>query len=427
MRMEGYVDSIHRNYGVIKSNFKGYSVKYLFYIFPDMLEEGSFYSSKKVTFSLTNTQIRGVNVWLAYDVQSVKGEQIQKFKILKKAPSDMSDYQDFVFKNFYKEHDDYIIDQLKSKDLEFKEFVLKWVLFLESRVKECVIKITNELGIEVRTLYQAISENSNTSKIHKDIFQKLKKNYLFRDDFKLLEITRGASGDVRSFEIVSAPLGMYLENTTIDELGKIVKVINDTFFQSITIEKLHDERLFINNTVDMFIELSIIRNACAHGNPLVPLILDDNYSPSYLHDLSSEYPEFNSGNDVREWKLFEPIRWTTRQLTKIGIAPHYRGALQLTGLYTAKYILINPARRSFFSFLFILEYYFKFINRNKSFELLFRDEFNRLLPYFGENKPEDSQNIYVLFPKGRSVFERINSFIYVLYWDESFWLLVHRE
>ncbi|HEM4956150.1 TPA: hypothetical protein U1165_002053, partial [Streptococcus suis] len=148
----------------------------------------------------------------------------------------------------------------------------------------------------------------------------------FRDDFKLLEITRGASGDVRSFEIVSAPLGMYLENTTIDELGKIVKVINDTFFQSITIEKLHDERLFINNTVDMFIELSIIRNACAHGNPLVPLILDDNYSPSYLHDLSSEYPEFNSGNDVREWKLFEPIRWTTRQLAKIGIAPHYRGA-----------------------------------------------------------------------------------------------------
>ncbi|HEM4955835.1 TPA: hypothetical protein U1165_001684, partial [Streptococcus suis] len=87
MRMEGYVDSIHRNYGVIKSNFKGYSVKYLFYIFPDMLEEGSFYSSKKVTFSLTNTQIRGVNLWLAYDVQSVKGEQIQKFKILKKAPS----------------------------------------------------------------------------------------------------------------------------------------------------------------------------------------------------------------------------------------------------------------------------------------------------------------------------------------------------
>ena len=177
----------------------------------------------------------------------------------------------------------------------------------------------------------------------------------------------------------------------------------------------------------MFIELSIIRNACAHGNPLVPLILDDNYSPSYLHDLSSEYPEFNSGNDVREWKLFEPIRWTTRQLAKIGIAPHYRGALQLTGLYTAKYILINPARRSFFSFLFILEYYFKFINRNKSSELLFRDEFNRLLPYSGEDKPEDRQNIYVLFPKGRSVFERINSFIYVLYCDESFWLLVHRE
>lgn len=307
MKIEGYIDSIHKNYGVIKSKSEGYSVKYLFYIFPDMLENGLYCSSRKVTFSLTNTQIRGVNVLLAYDVQPVKGEKIKQFKIQHIDSDSFNDYQDFVFKNFYQSHNNYVIDKLRRKDLEFKEFILKWVLFLESQVKNCVVNITSTLDINVVTIYNEISDNPLTRKIHKDIFQKLKKNYLFRNDFKLLDIERSSTGDVRSFEIISAPLGMYLENTTIDELGKIVKVINDKFFQSIEINSLNDERLFINNTVDMFIELSIIRNACAHGNPLVPLILDDNYSPSYLHDLSSEYPEFNSGNDVREWKLLSRL------------------------------------------------------------------------------------------------------------------------
>ena len=48
-RFEGVIDSIHKNYGVIKSKVDNYTVKYLFIIFPDMLKNRCFEISKKVT------------------------------------------------------------------------------------------------------------------------------------------------------------------------------------------------------------------------------------------------------------------------------------------------------------------------------------------------------------------------------------------
>lgn len=46
-RMEGYIDSVYSNYGVIVTQDKGHTVKYLFYIFPDMIHNRVFKSTKK--------------------------------------------------------------------------------------------------------------------------------------------------------------------------------------------------------------------------------------------------------------------------------------------------------------------------------------------------------------------------------------------
>lgn len=67
-RIEGSIESIHKNYGIIKSKDGDYDVEYLFYIFPDMISDGVFKSTSKVTFLRTTFQIRGVKVFLAYDV-----------------------------------------------------------------------------------------------------------------------------------------------------------------------------------------------------------------------------------------------------------------------------------------------------------------------------------------------------------------------
>ncbi|NST23483.1 hypothetical protein HRG43_09805 [Enterococcus faecalis] len=73
----GYIDTIHKNYGVVKSKVDGHIVKFLFYIFPDMLDDGKFKIAKEVTFKLTTTQIRGVRLKLAYYIKSATGKKIK--------------------------------------------------------------------------------------------------------------------------------------------------------------------------------------------------------------------------------------------------------------------------------------------------------------------------------------------------------------
>lgn len=241
---------------------------------------------------------------------------------------------------------------------------------------------------------------------------------MFRTEFNLLEIDRSKSGDRKTCEIISAPFILYLENLTLDELGKILSSLNSNIFDKYFKEDQNINFLF--RIQENFLELSLIRNAAAHGNPFIPLILDNDFSPNYLFDLTSPFPQFNSGEIVDKWSLFEPLRFTTRQLVKQGIAPFYKGGLQYTGLYTAKYILINPARRSFFSFLFVLEYHFKFIDGKD------RDEFvsniNEAINIFDDNTDSFENGALSIYPKENPVIKQISSIIYPMYMGEFFWI-----
>ena len=207
-------------------------------------------------------------------------------------------------------------------------------------------------------------------------------------------------------------LDLLSESGTLDELGKITRIIFQTLIKISDEDK--EDIQFLENVIDLFLELSIIRNACAHGNPLIPLILDDNYGPNYLFDLSSVYPEFNSGESVKDWKLFEPLRWTCRMLSKGGEYPIIINSPFYTGLYTAKYILINPSRRSFFSLLFILEYYFSYITEDKQLEFEFKYNFNKFIPIF-DTEENDVNNILSKYPKENPVVNQIYAFIYPIY------------
>lgn len=53
-RMEGYIDSVYSNYGVIVTQDGGHTVKYLFYIFPDMIHNRVFKSTKKNNIFINN-------------------------------------------------------------------------------------------------------------------------------------------------------------------------------------------------------------------------------------------------------------------------------------------------------------------------------------------------------------------------------------
>ncbi|OFO02193.1 hypothetical protein HMPREF2607_00545 [Streptococcus sp. HMSC078H03] len=425
-QFSGTIEEVFNNYGTVSTLIGGTKVSFFFFITPDMLYKGKYLKmARKVTFRLINSQIRDVKVKIATDLCSCPGEKIKKFKISKKDITDVNDYHAYIFQHFYKVTDTEILDEIIDKDIELKEVILKWVLKMEKNIKSQLTKLLMESSINSSEFYEALGQNNSLNPLKNKIFKILKSRYMFRAEFELFKIDKTDNNDAASIKLVDVPLTLFFENLTIDELSKVYSYVIEFFHTRFNNES--DSYKFLIYSKQMFAELSIIRNASAHGNPLIPTILDDSYSPSFLFDLKSVWPHHNSGNNVEEeWELFHAIRWSTRMLAKDGIAPIYAGSPQLTALYISKYILINPARRSFFSFLFVVLCYFRFINI-KERESFYHDF--SLFMIIPEHSLEDEveNNIFFNYPKDNSVMKQIFIFTYVLFSDE-FWLylpLIH--
>jgi len=413
----GSIVKIYRNSGIISTNFEGKTVEVLFYIFPDMLVNNKLYLSKKVKFKLGNRQIRRGKMKIAFDVRSSDIDKEQFFDCKPIDISSLESYQDFIFRDFYDIDNQKDLKKLIEQDNMTKELTLKWVLFIEHTIKDLIVNIAKNYDISSMDIYNDLNKSKSTKSIHGKLMKKIKTDSLFRSEFEFLTIKRDAK-DSKNFDIVDVPLSLYLEKTTLDELGNILKeLLSSTYSNLIRKDK---SVAFFKNISQIFLELSDVRNACAHGNPLIPLILDDKYMPNERFDLESCIPEFNSGEDVSKWELFNPIRYYTRQLVKMGIAPLYQGGLQSTGLYTAKYILINPVRRSFFSFVFIMNYLFtsEFVDENELLLHEFQLDFINLMPLEGMTK-EMSSDVFTKYPKKKPVTDQIFELVYFLM-DEKF-------
>lgn len=415
MRYNGKIIKVSKNHGVIESLDGERKVKYFFYLDSDRISGDKFICQENVTFKLSLTQIRGTQIKIAFDLKGNKEEEEVEFKITTSDRTSL-DYHDFIFREFYQTEDENVVNILKDIDIEIKELVLRWVLFLEDKVRELLVNLTELNLISTIDIYNHLSKSSSTKRIHKDIFKTLGNRYAFRKEFDLLDIV---VENPQKIEVLDAPLSLYLEQTTVDELGKI---LNEILLQFDFIEDGESRKIwsFLRNIKDMFPELSLIRNSCAHGNPFLPMILDDAYLPSYLYDLSSQLPNFISGddNDVRKWTLFENLRWATRQATKRGLTFFGIFGLQDNGLYMSKYILINPARRSFFAFLFVINLYLNSFYNQEVLQL-FKNDLKNILPYFQDDEKHPLAN----FPSGKPVLTQLFKFTYPIFIAE-FWVMI---
>lgn len=418
--MEGSIAEVHKNYGIINSKNNGRNVKFMFYIFPDMVNNGVYRISEKVTFNIVNQQVRGSKLFIACHVKPLQNSEIKQYKIKKNEK--IKDYDHYIYKSFFQiEDDESLLESLITADERFKEFTLKWILFLEKDIRKIIVDLAGKYKIDSTSIYDVLDNAKETKSIHKHLLKALGSNYKFKPEFNFLTIKRKNMNDDINFEVVDAPLSLYLEETTLGELSSIVKVLYLSIFNNIN-EKQDEKFNFLKQTLEMFNDLSIIRNTAAHGRPLIPIILDDNYAPNDLYDLSSADPNFNSGINVTKWKLFQPIRYITRQLTKTGIAPNYYGGLQSTGLYTAKFILSNPARRSFFSYAYILGFYFKFIDKSRLNEFL--ADLKQFVPVENDDLKRVNEYLFGNYPKNAPVFKQFIKFLYPLL-DGTFWIIVH--
>lgn len=390
----GVIKEVYKNFGILETKIEDTEVELFFYIFPSMLYKNKkLIITKEVDFEIRTSQVRGTKMKLAYNLKCVEGEPKKKYfisSIQKKLI--ITDYHQYIFKTFFKlSNDEYLYDVIEI-DRKFKEFCLENILFLESEMKKLLVKVCMKADLNEESIYSILENNTSTKKIREQGFKTLKNRYEFRKEFELFSI-KEKNEDKNDFELVSAPFIIFLEILTLDELSKVVNII----YKSIKNKVNYDYSAFLDNTNQIFSELSIIRNASAHGNPLIPLILDDNYNPNHYFDMKSVYPSFNSGDNIEEqWELFDFIRFSTRQLYKQGIYVFNAGSPQMSALYFTKYLFSNPSRRSFFSLFFVMMCYFEFISSD--FEDQFWNNAKHFIKIPEGNKENELENLLNRFP-----------------------------
>lgn len=383
---EGEIQEIYNNFGMIKSTIDDHDIILYFNIFSDMVTQGHITYSERITFKIKNIEIRNSKVNIAYNVQSIPGSKPKKWK------SSSHKYDKLITKNHYT----YLFKELEDEerkvtqeeimilidyDKKMKSFFLKWILFIEEIIKNVLLDILSFHSVSDQTIYRVLNKNSKTRGIIKKQFRKILNRYMFKPEYSKLKLGRN-DGDSTHPEIVEAPISLFLEGLTLIELGEVMnQLVLDINLYDIQIK---NEYKFLMLVKESFLELAYIRNSSAHGNPLLPILVDKNFNANYFFDMASVFPSWNSKDNVEKWDLFNFIRFTTRSLYKQGIPLINLGSPQLSALAFTKSLLINPVKRSFFMFFYVQILIFAYLGIDKDDE--FWEESQLFLNHGDNNK-----------------------------------------
>ena len=254
-------------------------------------------------------------------------------------------------------------------DKKFKEFIMKWVLFVEDDIKARIESRIVELGITESDLFKKVKSSDNNylkNKI-KDFLKKIKKNYLLRD-----------SGDLRLHyetetdnlpKLRSAPVDILMDEFTVGDLLIFIEFINDKYN-----DFKDDTNTDWEKVSDFLSELKLVRNISAHGNSFLSAILDEKNNPNYLLETNSHiYGGAPFYIDVsKETSIFHLVRSPIRLVLKGQVGSPQHIAL----LWTQK-LLNNQTLRSFVYFYFMTCY----LTQDTSLKEKFKHELREI---FGE-------------------------------------------
>lgn len=254
-------------------------------------------------------------------------------------------------------------------DKKFKEFIMKWVLFVEDDIKARIESRIVELGITESDLFKKVNSSDNNylkNKI-KDFLKKIKKNYLLRD-----------SGDLRLHyetetdnlpKLRSAPVDILMDEFTVGDLLIFIEFINDKYN-----DFKDDTNTDWEKVSDFLSELKLVRNISAHGNSFLSAILDEKNNPNYLLETNSHIYEGDPFYiDVsKETSIFHLVRSPIRLVLKGQVGSPQHIAL----LWTQK-LLNNQTLRSFVYFYFMTCY----LTQDTSLKEKFKHELREI---FGE-------------------------------------------
>lgn len=369
-KYEGKIVDIYKNYGTIKSIIDDHEVTVHFLIFPDMITDGVFQMTETIKYQMKNIEIRKSKVYVAYNLENIVDLEIKSWKLSKHKFEKIiiDDHYTYLFKKMA--GNDYDISQenlnsLIKYDKQAKEFFLKWILYIESQMKDTLIYIFNKLQISTTTIYRVLKGNGKTKSIVDRQFKFVKSEFMFKPEFSTLSLKK-SENDPNDIVVSDCPIPLFLETLSLNELGEVLNQIIQKI--DLSNKKTHEEYKYLYLVKESFLELAFIRNASAHGNPLIPIVLDNNFNANYLYEMASAFPSWNSKESVEKWELFNFIRFTARSLYKQGIPLVDAGSPQLSALAFTKSLLINPAKRSFFMFFFVMLCTFEYIDSNNEEE-----------------------------------------------------------
>lgn len=382
--IKGRVVEVHANYGVVEGMISDHKVRFYFLVLPNMLsEDGSVSFSEAVRFKVRSMPIREVSTKVAFKLTN-DGGPIKRWdlneKILTKR---VRKHYDFLFENALDDLELSLAleEALEQLDVGLKDFFIKWILIIEKSVKEGLVRFASDNQISSTTFFRVMRGNSVTRGIIEDRLGKLKNDYIFRLEFSTFKVALNEH-DPNDLKVLETPINILLETLTLTELSRVLDAILPVYAK----EKLDDDFKFLYYISISLGNLAFVRNAAAHGNPLIPHILDVRYSAGASYDLAEVWPTFNEGGNVEEHPLFSFIRYTTRQLAKMGQAPIHVGSPQSSALLFTKVMLLNPSKKSLFMLLFSILVLESYTGTDGVSE--FWEEFAIFVP-FRENDSED--------------------------------------
>lgn len=252
------------------------------------------------------------------------------------------------------------IDKIDSR---FRSYCLNWIIGLENSYKGFISRVCS-------------GQNGNS--IAKDTISHWKtKNNKGERQIKLARSKRKYREYSNLFDYAEnpdlVPIEDLMEQLDLSELGEFTKAFkgyaNKHGFSSPWLN-------LICTSSKMIADLAVLRNAAAHGRPLVPGFSDPDYNANW--DL--EFDNADTRTNIRNWLLYEPIKqqWQTR------MEDEYIDSIIVT-------IFCNPYRRGWVELNFLYESIVRFIDPEQFKQ--FRIEATAFLDYNPENPMEGLKTV----------------------------------
>lgn len=254
-------------------------------------------------------------------------------------------------------------------DKKFKEFIMKWVLFVEDDIKARIENRIAELNISERDLFSKAdsSSDNNLKRLFKNSLKSVRKNYLLRDCGDLRLQYEATTDEIPKLEY--APVDMVMDQFTVGDLLVFIKFINEEYSNFKV-----DTNTDWEKVSDFLSELKLVRNISAHGNSFLSAILDEKNNPNYLLEGNSHIfgvdPFYIDSS--KETSIFHLVRSPIKLMLKGQVINP-----QHVAVFWTQKLLNNQTLRSFVYFYFMVCYLTQGKSLNEDFK-------NELREVFGE-------------------------------------------